>query len=180
VYKHHIGQPAGGHVVAIVGYDDSKNCWIVKNSWGTKWGEEGWFRMSYDADMISDWYGPGSGVMYIEGVYGNLKPDAPKVHIETPLYFHSYFFGIGLPTLLKKLPIQKASARIIGSLTVQVTAENTNSVEFFIDDVSKYVDTEEPFSWDLDVTRGLHTLMVKATNNHNISSLDIEDIYVIF
>jgi hypothetical protein len=179
VYKHHIGQPVGGHVVAIVGYDDSKNCWMVKNSWGTKWGDQGWFRMSYDADMISDWYGPGSGVMYIEGVYGNLKPDAPKVHIGTPLYFHSYFFGIGLPTLLKKLPIQKAAARIIGSLTVQVTAENTNSVEFFIDNVSKYVDTEAPFTWELDTTRGLHTLMVKATNDHNISSLDVEDLYVI-
>ncbi|HWR27974.1 MAG TPA: C1 family peptidase [Candidatus Thermoplasmatota archaeon] len=180
VYKHHTGEHAGGHVVTIVGYDDSKSCWIVKNSWGTKWGEKGWFKMAYDADMIAGWYGPGTGVMYIEGVYGNLKPDAPKAYIEKPDYSHSYFFGIGLPTLLKNLSIQKAAARIFGPLTVRVTAENTNSVEFFIDDASKSVDTEAPFSWKLDTTSGLHTLMVKATNDHNISSLDIQDIYVMF
>ncbi len=179
VYQNQTGEHVGGHVVTIVGYDDSNNCWIVKNSWGTKWGEKGWFRMSYDADMIAEWYGPRTGVMYIEGIYGNLKPDAPKVYIETPMYSHSYFFGIGLPTLLKKLPIQKAAARILGPLTVQVTAENTNRVEFIIDDVSKFIDTEAPFSWKLERTRGLHTLMVKATNDHNISSLAIQDIYVI-
>jgi len=180
VYKHHTGEYAGGHVVTIVGYDDSKSCWIVKNSWGPKWGEKGWFRMAYDADMIAEWYGPGTGVMSIEGVYGNLKPDAPKIYIEKPDYSHSYFFGIGLPTLIKNVSIQKAAARIFGPLTVRVTTENTNSVEFFIDDVSKYVDTEAPFSWKLDTTTGLHTLMVKATNDHNISSLDIQDIYVMF
>ena len=87
--------------------------------------------------------------MYIDGVYGNLKPDVPKVHFETPLYYHTYFFGREIPTLLKKLPLQKAAARILGPLTVQVTAENTNSVEFFIDDVSQYVDTEAPFTWEL-------------------------------
>jgi len=135
--------------------------------------------MSYDADMIAEWYGPRTGVMYVEGVYGNLNPDAPKVYIEKPDYSHSYFFGIGLLTLLKNLSIQKAAARIFGPLTVRVTAENTNSVEFFIDDVSTYVDNEAPFNWNLDGTRGLHTLMVKATNNHNISSLDIQDIYMI-
>lgn len=179
VYKHHIGKPVAGHVVTIVGYDDSKSCWIVKNSWGTKWGENGWFRMSYNADMIAEWHGEGSGVMYVDGVYGNLKPDVPKVYIETPFYYHTYIFGSGIPTLLKRLPLQNAAARILGPLTFQVTAENTYSVEFFIDDVSKYVDTDAPFSWDLEATRGLHTLTVKATNNHNISSLDILDFYVI-
>jgi hypothetical protein len=179
VYEHHTGQIAGGHVVAIVGYDDSQNCWIVKNSWGTKWGEKGYFRMAYDADMLSDWYGPGSGVMYVEGVYGNLKPDVPKIYIDSPLYSHTYIFGIGLSTLLKKLPIQKAAARIVGPLTIQITAENANSVEFFIDNVSKYVDSEAPFSWVLDTTHGLHTLMVKATNNKNTSSLAVVDIYKI-
>lgn len=180
VYKHHESDRyAGGHVVTIVGYDDSHNCWIVKNSWGTKWGENGWFRMAYDADMLADWYGPGTGVMYVEGVYGNLRLDVPKVHLETPLYYHTYFFGSEIPTLLKKLPLQKAAARILGPLKVQVNAENTQVVEFFIDDVIRYVDTEAPFSWHLQATRGLHTLTVRATNDDNMSSLDIEDIYII-
>ena len=179
VYYHRWGPRVGGHVVAIVGYDDSQQCWIVKNSWGTKWGEDGWFRMAYDADLISDWYGPGTGVMYLDGLYGNLKPDAPKVYFETPRYYHTYLFGVESSTLLKKLPIQRAAARILGPLSVEVSAENTDSVEFFIDDVSKYVDTEAPFSWDLEATRGLHTLTVRAVNDHSIASLAIEDIYVV-
>ena len=179
VYGNHTGEHAGGHVVTIVGYDDSKSCWVVKNSWGAQWGEKGYFRMAYDAGMLSGWYG-GHGVMYVEGVYGNLKPDVPKVSIEKPDYSHSYFFGIGLRTLVKNVEIQKAAARNFGPLTVSLTTEDATSVEFFIDNVSQFVDTQEPFTWKLDTTTGLHTLMVKATNDQNVSSLDIQDIYKIF
>ena len=33
--------------MAIVGYDDNTGCWICKNSWGTGWGEQGFFRIAY-------------------------------------------------------------------------------------------------------------------------------------
>jgi hypothetical protein len=173
------GARVGGHVVTIVGYNDIQQCWIVKNSWGTKWGEKGWFRMAYDANMIAEWNGAGTGVLYLEGVYGNLQPDVPKVHISTPVYYHTYLFGTGIPTILKKLPLQKAAARILGKLTVQVEAQNTISVEFYIDNVSVYVDTEAPFTWYLDTSKGLHTLEIKATNEDGYQSLDIVDIYVL-
>ena len=176
VYEHRWGQRAGGHVVTIVGYDDSNECWIVKNSWGTKWGENGWFRMSYDADMFADWYGDGTGIMYIDGVYGNLKPDVPKVNIGTPTFHHTYLFGIGFPTIFKKLPLQKAAARIFGNLQVEVTAENTNRVEFYVDYALHHIDDEAPFTWDLQATRGLHTLEIRASNDVN-TSLDIIDFY---
>jgi len=42
------------HRVTIVGYDDSQNCWICKNSWGTDWGENGWFRIKYGDCRIED------------------------------------------------------------------------------------------------------------------------------
>ncbi len=179
VYKNHTGHPIGGHVVAIVGYDDSRSCWIVKNSDGTSWGEHGYFRMAYDANMISEWYGPGTGVMYLDGVYGNLKPDVPKVYLETPVYFHSYLLGIGFPTLLRGLDMQKAAARILGPLTVTVTTENAVSVEFFVDNVSQALDTEAPFTWSMHTSRGLHTLEVKATDEHQNASLAIVDFYTL-
>lgn len=37
----------GGHAVMAVGYDDSKECLIVRNSWGTQWGIGGNFYLPY-------------------------------------------------------------------------------------------------------------------------------------
>jgi hypothetical protein len=48
VYKYVSGSLAGDHAVAIVGYDDVLGCWIVKNSWGTSFGENGFFRIAYN------------------------------------------------------------------------------------------------------------------------------------
>jgi C1A family cysteine protease len=50
------GNVIGGHCICIVGYDDDEEYWIAKNSWGTGWGEAGYFRIGYgdcgiDAEM---------------------------------------------------------------------------------------------------------------------------------
>ncbi|TRZ53276.1 peptidase [bacterium] len=37
----------GGHAVLAIGYDDSKKWFIVRNSWGKKWGDQGYFYMPY-------------------------------------------------------------------------------------------------------------------------------------
>jgi C1A family cysteine protease len=37
----------GGHCISVVGYDDAQGAWICKNSWGTGWGEAGFFRIAY-------------------------------------------------------------------------------------------------------------------------------------
>jgi hypothetical protein len=46
IYRHTTGVVEGGHAVAIVGYDDEEQCWIIKNSWGPNWGENGFFRIA--------------------------------------------------------------------------------------------------------------------------------------
>lgn len=40
-------QQLGGHAVLAVGYDDAKQRFIVRNSWGDKWGVKGYFTMPY-------------------------------------------------------------------------------------------------------------------------------------
>lgn len=37
----------GGHAVVVVGYDDTKKMWIMRNSWGTSWGINGYFYLPY-------------------------------------------------------------------------------------------------------------------------------------
>ena len=48
VYKHRTGGPLGGHAVSLIGFDDTKNAWIIRNSWGPDWGINGFGYVSYD------------------------------------------------------------------------------------------------------------------------------------
>lgn len=38
----------GGHAILFMGYDDDKQCFIVRNSWGNKWGDNGHFYLPYE------------------------------------------------------------------------------------------------------------------------------------
>jgi len=53
VYRYTMGRLEGYHAIAIVGWDDSDGCFIVKNSWGTGWGGSGYFRIAY-SEVESD------------------------------------------------------------------------------------------------------------------------------
>ncbi|MFL0194510.1 C1 family peptidase [Clostridium sp. WILCCON 0269] len=41
-------QLLGGHAVLAVGYDDTKKQVIMRNSWGSQWGDEGYFYLPYE------------------------------------------------------------------------------------------------------------------------------------
>jgi len=47
VYRPTTSESIGLHAVSVIGYDDTAGCWVVKNSWGTAWGEGGFFRIGY-------------------------------------------------------------------------------------------------------------------------------------
>jgi C1A family cysteine protease len=47
IYTRTSDQVAGGHCVGVVGFNDDQGYWICKNSWGTGWGEQGFFRIAY-------------------------------------------------------------------------------------------------------------------------------------
>lgn len=46
----------GQHILLIIGYDDTQQCWIVKNSWGSGWGEAGFGRIGY-GEVNIDYFG---------------------------------------------------------------------------------------------------------------------------
>ena len=58
----HLYNPANisdsGHAVVIIGFDDAKQEFIMRNSWGTNWGDDGYFRMTYKSfkKCSFDWW----------------------------------------------------------------------------------------------------------------------------
>jgi len=46
IYKHVYGDLLGGHAVCAIGWSNKDECFIVKNSWGSDWGEDGYFRIA--------------------------------------------------------------------------------------------------------------------------------------
>lgn len=40
------------HAVTIIGWSDQRGAWLIENSWGTMWGENGYMWIDYDANSI--------------------------------------------------------------------------------------------------------------------------------
>jgi hypothetical protein len=57
----------GLHAITIVGWDDSDRSWICKNSWGTGWGNSGYFKIRWIEDNVDDWSTGGSNDSTIIG-----------------------------------------------------------------------------------------------------------------
>lgn len=77
IYRHIWGKAFAIHLVCIMGYVDDSSIfsggyWIIKNSWGKKWGENGWFKIAYGECSIEEM------PVYFGGVYGNF----PIVYVD--------------------------------------------------------------------------------------------------
>lgn len=78
IYKEGLGKTYGGHAIALVGYDDSKNAVKFINSWGTDWGDQGYGYIDYR------WFTKicqGAFVMIdqVETVIDQGKPDSSSI-----------------------------------------------------------------------------------------------------
>jgi C1A family cysteine protease len=49
---------SGYHCICVVGYNDTQGYWLIKNSWGTGWGDGGYCKIAYgqaDLKIDSSW-----------------------------------------------------------------------------------------------------------------------------
>jgi cathepsin L len=40
------------HAINIIGWDDGKGAWLIRNSWGDDWGEKGYMWIDYNSNNI--------------------------------------------------------------------------------------------------------------------------------
>ena len=81
IYQQTYGREEGWHGVVLTGYDDTSNppCWIVKNSWGRDWGENGYFRISQN-DIKCEF-----GADTYECIYYELAPNQKLLSVQDVL-----------------------------------------------------------------------------------------------
>lgn len=60
------------HAVTLVGWDDTKQAWRIKNSWGTGWGESGYMWIKYTSNKVG---------------YAAAWVDAPRNSVINPKVF---------------------------------------------------------------------------------------------
>jgi len=69
IYQHTSGYLEGGHAIKVLGWGSQGglNYWICANSWGTSWGETGYFRIAFgECGIDSAVYGCTPVVTYAE------------------------------------------------------------------------------------------------------------------
>ncbi len=70
------------HAITIIGWDDSKQAWLIKNSWGPGWGDQGYGWMGYNSSLI------GLGATWVESAKDSKWiVDPNRFKIKQPLIF---------------------------------------------------------------------------------------------
>jgi len=88
---------SGYHCICVVGYDDSQQCWIVKNSWGSNWGDGGFVRIRYgQSDLLIDtsWSFYSVAIQILPAWHSNIEVNRTYATIHSKNAW-AYFQGLG-------------------------------------------------------------------------------------
>jgi len=81
IYKEYIAKPELNHEISIVGWGTSKDTgeeyWVGRNSWGTYWGEFGFFQLPIGTD-----YNLGVELECNAGIPTYDAPDSDMTYIQ--------------------------------------------------------------------------------------------------
>ena len=142
IYKASYGGFMGNHAIAIVGYNDPEKYWICKNSWGTEWGESGWFRIDYNADT-----GFGGSFGYYGVSFGQDEEKDFYVRIDSPISGSSF----------------DPSQPIAVNIFIKDALGTPTRAELYLDNVLLMYDDAEPWTMTFSTaTLGSHFIKVKA------------------
>jgi hypothetical protein len=83
--------PVGLHAQCIIGYDDSKSAFEVANSWGTSWGEAGFYWIDYNT-LVND-YISGGNVYYMSSSSSNNNVTPPNTTTTSSVDIAAWVFS---------------------------------------------------------------------------------------
>jgi hypothetical protein len=163
------------HAVVLLGWKDDPTIgnggyWILKNSWGTAWGYNGFFNMEYGSLNVDNCF----------IVWVSYAPVAPVgINLTRPREGTIYLFDHEI------LSNQSITAMIGGPLTIEATAIEVlfgiDRVEFSLGDTTPYVDDEFPYEWQPNsIYIGPYTLTITAYNTQGDHAIKEQDVLLFY
>jgi cathepsin L len=97
--------PETNHAIVLVGWDDTKGAWLLKNSWGTDWGEDGYMWIKYNSNNVgrrAAWVRAKKFCVKFAGNWTNIDPNTrgiTKINVSnTAAYPVIHAYGQCSPT----------------------------------------------------------------------------------
>jgi hypothetical protein len=116
VYQHVTGDYYGLHAIEVIGYSDSGQYFIAKNSWGTGWGQGGFFMIAYSETGTTTQFG------YLASAFGGTVIFPATSFLLTPATLD--FGTLALPSESSKeltLTIVNGSLLTLSGIAISVT-----------------------------------------------------------
>ncbi|MFI5149234.1 MAG: C1 family peptidase [Bacteroidia bacterium] len=67
------------HAIVLCGWDDTQGCWILRNSWNTTWGENGYMRIAYGTSGV----GASAEYLVYRGMISHSVPPVAAMSVNT-------------------------------------------------------------------------------------------------
>jgi hypothetical protein len=167
IYNYVSGNSLGRHAVTVVGYDDPGRYFIAKNSWGTGWGENGFFRIAYSELSLPVLFGSWAvtlGDVILPVISSEVYPEA--LDFETLLFPDTQFKTL-------TVTIVNGSSSTLTNVTLTVSGERFSVSPQVIPSLSPGTDRQVSVFYAAGPGREVHTgvLNVKCDSELHVVGL---------